>query len=95
MCCLCAEKCDWICGILEGNEIKVVMECEGDGICHGNKLLLGKNVGKSRVVGVWERIFIPDLWQKIKDLGCDMVWMRKRNIYDFVYKSIEKTKDLL
>ena len=28
-----------------------------------------KRLGKSRTVGVWERIFIPDLSPKIKDLG--------------------------
>ena len=37
--------------------------------CHGSKLLFGKSVGKSRVVGVQKRIFIPDLSQKIEDLG--------------------------
>ena len=37
--------------------------------CHGKKLLFGKNVGKSRVVGAGERIFIPNLSQKIEDLG--------------------------
>ena len=38
-------------------------------LCHGSKLLFSKNVGKSRVVGVRERIFIPDLSRKIEDLG--------------------------
>ncbi len=38
-------------------------------ICHGSKLLFMKNVGKSRVVEFGKRIFIPNLSQKIEDLG--------------------------
>ena len=37
--------------------------------CHGKKLLFGKSVGKSMVAGVWKRIFIPDLYQILCDLG--------------------------
>ena len=38
-------------------------------VCHGKKLLLERKFAKSRVVGFGKRIFIPDLYQKIKDLG--------------------------
>ena len=38
-------------------------------ICHGSKLLFERKFAKSRVVGFGKRIFIPDLYQKIKDLG--------------------------
>ena len=46
-------------------------------VCHGKKLLFGKNVGKSRVLGVEKGIFIPDLSQTIEDWGCDMVEKRE------------------
>ena len=45
------------------DKIKVLM------VCHGKKLLFQKNAGKSRALGDWERIFIPDLYQKDVDLG--------------------------
>ena len=40
---------------------------------HGRKLLLGRSVGKTRVVGVRKRIFILDLYQNFRIWGCDMV----------------------
>ena len=36
---------------------------------HGRKLLFERKFAKSRVVGFGKRIFIPDLYQKMMDLG--------------------------
>lgn len=41
-------------------------------VCHGRKLLFQKNPVKSRVLEFQNGIFIPDLYQFLRILGCDM-----------------------
>ncbi len=42
-------------------------------VCHGRKLLFERKFAKSRVVGFLNGIFIPDLYQFLRILGCDVV----------------------
>jgi hypothetical protein len=41
-------------------------------ICHGSNARFQKNPVNTRVVGFKNGIFIPDLYQFLRILGCDM-----------------------